>query len=201
MRFESCGRKQRGRRFWGSRGLTLPRVQMIRHHGERKQKGPRGRACLGAWKTVHANIQGRQAVSVITELGQAGGSGYDCALVSVANRINAMVHRRCRLGFRGPRRQAVDYAWCGERERTWKDARSLGGREDRLAGRVRDGMTKEKCRMSRVTCRDRCELRPLIWQVSHSNVLSERGRFRGGCAGLVRPVDRRHGSLGGPGGI
>lgn len=109
------------------------------------------------------------------------------ALVSVANRVRAMGSPELpSLGFREPRRQSVDYAWCGEEERSTKD----GGREDRLAGRIREGMTKESAGCL-------CDVQRQM-RAAAVDLAGQRGRFRA-QAGLVRPVDRRHGSLGGSG--
>ena len=117
------------------------------------------------------------------------------ALVSVANRVRAMGSPELpSLGFREPRRQPVDYAWCGEEERSTKD----GGREDRLAGRIREGMTKES---AGCLCDVQRQMRAAAVDlaVSRDRSMADSVRRLAGTAGLVRPVDRRHGSLGAPG--
>ena len=90
------------------------------------------------------------------------------ALVSVANRVRAMGSPELpSLGSRGPRRQSVDYAWCGEgEERSTKD----GGREDRLAGRIREGMTKESA-----GCRGDVQRQ---MRAAAVDLAGQRGRFR-----------------------
>jgi hypothetical protein len=89
------------------------------------------------------------------------------ALVSVANRVRAMGSPELpSLGSRGPRRQSVDYAWCGEEERSTKDS----GREDRLAGRIREGMTKESA-----GCRGDVQRQ---MRAAAVDLAGQRGRFR-----------------------
>ena len=121
------------------------------------------------------------------------------ALVSVTNSVRAMgssVLRSPALPSRPSRAKApaVDYAWCGEEERRWKD----GGREDRSTARMGEGMTKERagCR-----CDVQRQMRAAAVDlaVSRDRRMAYSVRRLAGTAGLVRPVDRRHGSLGAPG--